>query len=306
LSDKAKPPDALSDAARVRRQRLTGIGLMVLATNCFSGIDSTAKYLNTQMDTIEVVWARYLFAFLGALVITNPVSNPDLMRTKRPALQIFRSFLLVYATVGNFVALHFLRLDQTVTIGFSTPLMVAALAGPILGEWTGPRRWAAIGVGFLGVLVITRPGFGGIHWSALLSFSAMLAYSIYIIVTRILAATDSSHTTLFYSNMVGVAAMSLAVPFVWTMPQSWTIVLLMAFMGTCGSIGHYLLILAYRYTPTSVAAPFMYTQIVSAVLIGYLVFGDLPDRWTLMGAAIVIASGIYLLHRERVRGRTVT
>jgi drug/metabolite transporter (DMT)-like permease len=304
LKDDVKAPDgSLADAARGRRQRLLGIGFMCLATNCFSGIDSTAKYLNTQMDTIEVVWARYLFAFLGALIITNPVSNPDLMRTKRPVLQIFRSFLLVYATMANFVALQYLRLDQTITIGFSTPLMVAALAGPILGEWIGPRRWAAIGVGFLGVIVITRPGFGGIHWAALLSFSTMVAYAIYIIITRILSYSDSSHTTLFYSNLVGVAAMTLVVPFAWTTPQSWRIIFLMAFMGTCGSVGHYLLILAYRHAPTSVAAPFMYTQIVSAILVGFLAFGDLPDRWTLVGAAIVIASGLYLIHRERVRGR---
>ena len=276
---------------------------MCLAVVCFSGIDTTAKYLNTQMDTVQVVWARYVFAFLGALIISNPISHPELMRTKRPVLQLVRSFLLLFATGANFVALQYLRLDQTVTIGFSTPLMVAALAGPFLGEWVGPRRWAAIVVGFLGVVVITRPGFGGIHWAAFLCFTTMIAYAVYIIITRILSYSDSSATTLFYSNLVGAAAVSLIVPFFWTTPTHWLNMVLMVFMGACGSIGHYLLILAYRHAPTSVVAPFIYTQIVSAIAVGYIFFGDLPDRWTLIGAAIVIASGLYLLNRERIRGR---
>lgn len=301
MKDDAPPPDS---AAKTRRNRLIGIGLMCLAVNCFSGIDSSAKYLNTQMDTVQVVWARYVFAFLGALIITNPISHPGLMRTSRPVLQIVRSFLLVYATAANFVALHYLRLDQTITIGFSTPLMVAALAGPFLGEWIGPRRWAAIVVGFLGVVVIVRPGIGDVHPAALLSFSTMVAYAVYIIITRILSYTDSSGTTLFYSNLVGAAMLSIVVPFVWTTPTSWLTIGLMVLMGLCGSIGHYLLILSYRLAPTSVVAPFIYTQIVSAVAVGYIFFGDLPDRWTLIGAAIVIASGLYLIHRERLRGRS--
>ena len=306
MTEDAKPSDGgLAEAARLRRQRLLGIGLMCLAVSSFSGIDSTAKYLNTQMDTVQVIWARYVFAFLLALVIANPLSHPGMLRTSRPVLQILRSFLLVYATAANFVALHFLRLDQTVTIGFSAPFMVAALAGPLLGEWVGPRRWAAIAVGFIGVLIIIRPGIGGIHWTALLSFSGTIAYAFYIIITRILSYSDSSATTLFYSNLVGAAVLSFAVPFVWTTPQSWFTVMLMVFMGGAAMTGHYLLILSYRFAPTSVVAPFIYSQIVSAVAIGYLVFGDLPDRWTLIGAAVVIASGLYLLYRERMRGRAV-
>lgn len=300
------PDRGLTEAARVRRQRLVGIGLMCLAVTCFSGIDSTAKYLNTQMDTIQVVWARYVFAFLPALIIANPLSQPGLLRTRRLPLQILRSFLLLYATAANFVALHFLRLDQTVTIGFATPFLVAAFAGPMLGEWVGLRRWAAIAVGFLGVLVIVRPGFGGIHWSAALSFSAIVSYAFYLIMTRKLSYTDSSATTLFYSNLVGAAALSLIVPFFWTTPGSWQVAALMVFMGGCGAVGHYLLILAYRFAPTSVVAPFIYTQIVSAIVVGYVVFGDLPDRWTLAGSAIVIASGLYLINRERIRGRVKT
>jgi drug/metabolite transporter (DMT)-like permease len=134
----------------------------------------------------------------------------------------------------------------------------------------------------------------------------MVSYAVYIIITRILAYSDSSATTLFYSNLVGAAAMTALVPFFWTTPQDWWIIFLMAFMGGCASVGHYLLILAYRHAPTSVVAPFIYTQIVSAIAVGYIFFGDLPDRWTIIGAAIVIASGLYLLDRERVRGQSKT
>jgi drug/metabolite transporter (DMT)-like permease len=288
-----------ADAAQARRQRLIGIGLMCLTVTCFTGIDSTAKYLGGQMDTLQIVWARYAFAFVLALIITNPVSNPSLMRTSRLKLQVFRSFLLLLSTVANFIALRYLRLDQTVTIGFSAPFMVAALAGPILGEVVGLRRWIAIMVGFLGVLVVTRPGFGGIHPAALFTLLGMGSYALYIIITRMLSYTDSSSTTLFYSNLVGAAAVSFVVPFVWTTPQSWLVVLLMVFMGACAMTGHYLLILAYRLAPTAVIAPFIYSQIVSGIIAGYVIFGDLPDRWTLIGAAIVVASGLYLLYLEQ-------
>jgi drug/metabolite transporter (DMT)-like permease len=287
-----------TDAAQVRRQRLAGIGLMCLAVTCFTGIDSSAKYLGAHMDTLQIVWARYAFAFFLALIITNPMSNPSLVRTSRLKLQIFRSFLLLFSTAANFVALRYLRLDQTVTIGFSAPFMVAGLAGPILGEIVGLRRWLAIVVGFLGVLVVTRPGFGGIHPAAILTLLGMASYAVYIIITRMLSYTDSSSTTLFYSNLVGAAAVSIVVPFVWTTPENWPLVVLMVFMGACAMTGHYLLILAYRRAPTAVIAPFIYTQIVSGIAAGYLIFNDLPDRWTLIGAAIVVASGLYLLYLE--------
>jgi drug/metabolite transporter (DMT)-like permease len=189
---------------------------------------------------------------------------------------------------------------------FSTPFMVAVLCGPLLGEWVGWRRWIAIGVGFIGVLLVARPGFGGLHPAALLSLGSAVCNSLYSISTRMLARTDSSETTLFYSNLVGALAMMPIVPFVWTTPSSWFIVLLMVVIGAFGSFGHYLLIRGHRLAPASTLAPFVYTQLVWTTTLGFLVFGDVPHRWTIIGGLIVVASGLYLLYRERKVGTAVT
>lgn len=289
------------DAEQVRA-RLTGIGLMCGAVLSFACLDAIAKYLNGYMDTLQVVWARYTGAFILTLFIFNPVSRPGLMRTKRPVLQLVRSAMLLGSTVTNFLASRYLQLDQALSILFSTPFMVAILAGPILGEWIGWRRWVAILVGFAGVLLVTRPGVGGVHWAALYSVASAMFYSLYIVATRVLSRSDTSDTTLFYSNFVGAAAMLPVLPFVWTTPDSPFVIFLMVVFGAFGSFGHYLLIVAHRLAPASVLAPFMYTQLVWAVGFGYVVFGDIPNRWTMAGAAVVVASGLYLLHRERVRG----
>jgi drug/metabolite transporter (DMT)-like permease len=293
------PPSHPADA---RRARLTGIALMCGAVGCFSFLDADAKYLGRHMDVLEVVWARYTFAFILALAWSNPITRPGMLTSARPGLQIARSTLLLGSTALNFFAIKFLQLDQALTITFSTPFLVAALAGPALGEWVGPRRWAAIGVGFVGVLVVTRPGFSAIDPAAVLSAGGALCYALYSLATRILARTDSNETTLFYSNLVGFVAMLPIVGFVWTAPDSLLTGLLMLAAGGLASLGHYLLIFAHRLAPASVLSPFIYSQLAWTVALGFFVFGDVPNRWTLAGAGIVIASGLYLLHRERVRG----
>jgi drug/metabolite transporter (DMT)-like permease len=288
----------MPDASHERAQRLTGIALMCGAVACFSLLDTTAKYLNLYMATLQIVWARYTGAFLFPLIVSNPWNRPGLLRTGQPALQIGRSFLLLGSTMCNFLALRYLQLDEAIAIIFSTPCLVAALSGPLLGEWVRWRRWTAIGVGFLGVLVVARPGTGAIQPAALLSLAA-LCYALYSIVTRRLARTDSNETTLFYSNLVGVLALMPVVPFVWTTPTDPLVIALMVASGAMGSFGHYLLIAAHRLAPAAVLSPFIYTQIVQVIILGYLVFGDVPSRWTLLGSAIVVASGLYILHRER-------
>lgn len=292
-----------TEAARLRRRdRLTGIALMCGAVAAFSCLDTMAKYLNGHMDTLQVVWARYTGAFVLTLLIFNPVSRPGLMRSKRPVLQIVRSALLLGSTLTNFFAFRYLQLDQALSILFSAPFLVAILAGPVLGEWIGWRRWLAILVGFAGVLLVTKPGGGGIHPAALFSVASAVFYALYIISTRVLSRSDPTDTTLFYSNMVGALAMLPVLPFVWTTPDSSLVIVLLVAFGAFGSFGHYLLIAGHRLAPASVLAPFMYTQLVWAIGWGYLVFGDIPNNWTLAGAAVVIGSGLYLLHRERVRG----
>jgi drug/metabolite transporter (DMT)-like permease len=289
----------LTDPGHERRQRLIGIALMCGAVACFSCLDTTAKYLNTRMETLEIVWARYTGAFVLAFIVSNPVSRPDLLSTTRPGLQIARSALLLASTILGFFALKYLRLDQNMTILFSTPFFVAVLSGPFLGEWVGWRRWTAIGVGFVGVLVVIRPGLGGIHPAALLSVAGAILYSLYNVSTRVLARTDSTYTTLFYSNLVGALALLPILPFVWKTPTNPIVIGLMLLIGAFGSFGHYLLIVAIRLAPPMILSPFIYTQLVWSIALGYLVFSDVPDRWTLIGSAIVVSSGLYILYREQ-------
>ena len=210
---------AARDAAAARRSRLIGIALICGAVGAFACLDTTAKYLGREIAVMQVVWARYTFGFLLALLWSNPFNRPGMLRTARPPLQIGRSALLLGSTVLNFFALKWLQLDQALTITFSTPFLVAALSGPVLGEWVGPRRWAAIGVGFLGVLVVTRPGFSAIHPAALLSAGGAACYAAYALATRLLSRTDSNATTLFYSNRVGAVMMLPVIPFIWTAPS---------------------------------------------------------------------------------------
>jgi drug/metabolite transporter (DMT)-like permease len=293
----------LSDPLQQRRQRLTGIALMCGAVATFSCLDATGKYLLHYMDPLQVVWARYFGAFVLAFIFLNPITRPKMMTTKRPFLQVGRSALLLGSTALSFFALRYLQLDEALAILFSTPFLVALLSGPLLGEWVGWRRWTAIAVGFFGVLVVVRPGFGGIHPAALLTFCGAICYALYVITTRVLARSDSSETTLFYSNLVGAVAMLPVIPFVWTTPTSALVVALMVLIGALGSGGHYLLILGHRLAQASTLAPFIYTQIVWTTTLGFLVFSDLPNRWTILGGLIVVASGLYLLNRERKLGK---
>ena len=292
----------MSPAEQAHRDRLTGIALMCGAVFLFAGNDASAKFLNAHMDSVQVVWARYMSAFVLALIMSNPVARPRIMRTGRPLLQLSRSTLLLVSTMLNFIALRYLQLDQAVAIIFCTPFIVAALGGPILGEWIGWRRWTAIMVGFCGVLLVARPGAGGIHPAALLVVGSAICYATYVILTRILARTDRDETTNFYSNLVGAAAISIAVPFVWTPQSDPKVIVLMCAMGLFSGFGHYLLIRAHRLVPAAVLAPFIYSEIVWMIALGFLVFGDVPNRWTLAGVAVVVASGLYLLYRERVMG----
>ena len=300
------PSSRTSDLAQQRRSRLIGIALMCGAVALFACLDTTAKYLNTQMDTMQVTWARYTFAFLLTLFVFNPVTHPRLLRTRALKLQLTRSVLLFLATAGNFLALRWMQLDEVLSIIFTFPFFVAIASGPLLGEWIGWRRWSAIGFGFAGVLLIARPGLGGVHPAALFSLAATIAYGFYAVITRIVSKVDSDQTSLFYSNFIGALIMLPIIPFVWTTPSSWLIVLMLMAIGVLGSIGHFLLIAGHRLAPAAVLSPFVYTQLIWVVILGYLVFDHLPNNWTIAGASMVVASGLYLLHRERRTGRATT
>ena len=276
------------------------------AVALFACLDTTAKYLNTQMDSLQVAWARYTSAFALTLIVSNPLTHRGLLRTRSPKLQVTRSLLLVGSTALNFIGLRWLQLDEALSIIFTFPLLVAIISGPMLGEWIGWRRWTAIGFGFVGVLLITRPGLGGMHAAALFTLGATICYAFYAVITRIVSRVDSNQTSLFYANFIGALAMLPVIPFVWQPPVNWVVVFLMVMIGVLGSTGHYFLIAGHKLAPASVLSPFVYTQLIWVIVLGYLVFGQVPNSWTVAGAAIVIASGLYLLYRERKLGKSTT
>lgn len=287
------------DASR----RLQAIVLMCVAVACFACLDTCGKWASRHVDPLVTTWFRYTANVLLLSIVLNGWTRPRIMHTNRFALQIARSLLLFASTVLNFFALQYLQLTQTISIQFAMPLMVALLAGPILGEWVGPRRLAAILVGFCGILVITRPWSSALHPAMLLTLANTVCYALYAIVTRMLAAYDPPATTMTYAGLAGVVLLTPILPFVWTTPPTPDIWAALIATGLFGAVGHGLLTLAHSRAPASLLSPFIYTQIVWMTALGYLVFGDLPDAWTALGAAIVIGSGLYLITRERSGAR---
>ena len=206
-------------------------------------------------------------------------------------------------TFLNFMALQYLRLDQTSAIFFSNPLWVCALSPFLLGERIGPRRWAAVIVGFLGVLLIIRPGADGFHWAMLLSVTVAIIAAMYQIITRKIGGRDPALVSLLLPSIVGTAlAMPLGIVN-WYVP-AWGLVGVMLLMGIAGGVGHHLLIKAHTLAPAPTLAPFVYTQIIWMIIVGYVVFGDVPDVHTLIGASIVVSSGLYVYYREQAAKRS--
>lgn len=242
-----------------------------------------------------------MFSVIFVMIVINPKTKPGVLKTKKPGLQALRSLFLFTSTLFNFIAVNYLQLSQTISIAFASPLLVALLSGPLLGERISRDRFIAIVVGFFGVLVVARPGFGGIHPVAILSVCGVVCYSMYAIMTRHLAAHDSTETTLVYSGLVGAILLTPALPWFWHNPPDVITALTMVALGAYAALGHFALIKAHRFTPAYILSPFIYTQLIWMVLLGYFVFGDIPDGFTLLGGFIVIGSGLYLLARERKR-----
>jgi len=291
-----------------RDERITAIGLIVLAVSLFSCLDATAKYLvvSSGLPVGQIVWIRFIAQFLSMAFIVPALGIMNLralFATNAFFLQISRSVFLALTTMFNFLALQFLQLDQTTTIMFLAPLTVALVAGPLLGEWVGLRRMVAILIGFSGILIVVRPGFSSLPATgAVFSFLSMIVLSVFILLTRKLSGRDPTLVTLFYSMLAGVicgAPYALAYG-VWPSdPFTWCLLLA---VGLFGGVGHYLFILAYARAPTSYLSPFLYLQIITMVALGYLVFGRIPDVWTITGSCVIVLSGLYLYHRERVSG----
>lgn len=283
------------------RQRLEGIGLICAAVTTFSLLDTSAKFSAAHgIPTLEIVWCRYALSVLFSVILLRPWRRPADYRTKRPIAQAVRALFLLASTGLNFIAIQHLQLAQTVSISFAAPLIVTALAGPTLGEWAGPRRWAAVIVGFIGVLIVIQPEPRDFQPAALLSVGAAFGYAGYGLTTRMLAPTETPASMLVYGSLLAAIVLTPALPAVAVAPPSWLITGLLAMTGISAAFGHWLLILANRRAPATLLAPFAYVQLMSMVLLGYLVFGDVPHPSTIAGAIVIIGSGLYILYRERV------
>ncbi|MEX2319123.1 MAG: DMT family transporter [Bauldia sp.] len=287
-------------SAEEAAQRLRGIALICLAMILFSLLDTSAKFASAYVPTLEVVWARYAFSVVFAVVFLRSWARPADYLTRRPFMQTLRAVFLLGSTVLNFLAIRYLQLAETAAITFAAPLLVTALSGPILGEWPGPRRWAGVVVGFVGVLIIVQPEPGAFQPAALYSVAAAFCYAGYALTTRTLSATETPAGMLVYGSLLAVVVLTPALPAVGEVPPDWLVAAALVATGLLGAIGHFCLIHANRLAPAPVLAPFQYTQILWMPLLGYLVFTDIPGMSTLIGAAVVVASGLYILYRERV------
>jgi len=275
---------------------LRGILLSIAATLIFSVSDAIGKHIAMTYGPLMVSFARFVFSFATILLIF-PLRLGEAVRTRRPGLQVARSLAVIGANTLFFIGLRYNPLADMVAIGAATPFITTILAIVLLGEKVGVRRWTAMGIGFVGLLIIVRPGLEVRDWTYFMPIASGTFWSVYVILTRKAGGVDPPLTQLFYAPLAGSVAMSAAAPFYWEMPQGHDWALLVV-IGTCATIGHLVLIKAYRLAAASVIAPYAYVNIVFATIIGYLVYGDFPDHWTLVGTAVVVGSGIYVFYRE--------
>lgn len=286
--------------------RILAIALMCGAMVCFTGLDTSSKWLGLRLPTAQIVWARYAGAALIAIAVARPWSRPAVLRSKRPGLQALRSLLLLGSTASVVVALRQLQLAETATISFLTPIFVALLAGPLLGERVGGERIIAIAVGFVGVLIATRPGTSAFRPIVLVAVAGVLCNSGYVLATRKLAGADSAPTTLLWTQAAGLILLTPMLPWVWGWPETSHVWFVMAGLGVFGAAGHGLLIVAHKFAPAPVLTPFTYTQLVWMIVSGLVVFGDWPPGATVAGAALVSACGVWLAVRERAGRRVLS
>lgn len=284
---------------------LRAMVIMGCSVSLFPCTDAISKYLVRDYDVIQVTWARYLFHFLLMVVALGGFRALRWYKTRRLPLLVIRALLSVAATMVFIIAIKSIPIVDGYAVLFTSPLLIVALSVPLLGERVGIHRWAAVIVGFTGVLFVLRPGSDLLQLSALLALVAALCVALANIITRIVSRTDHVLTTLLYMATVGTAALTILVPFHWRTP-SWEAWALMALSGLVGGLGHFGVIKAIQMAPVSALAPLSYVQIVTATALGFFVFGTLPDAWTLSGLAVIVGSGLYVFHRERRAARAAS
>ncbi|MER8562106.1 DMT family transporter [Mesorhizobium sp. M0578] len=273
----------------------------------FTFLDTSSKYLVLAgVSALIVAWTRFAVHVLIVGVFLHGWREPLRFRPANLPAHLTRGLLLFGSTICNILALRTLQLAETTSIYFFGPMVITALAGPLLGEWAGWRRWLAIMSGFVGVLIITRPGIGVFGVGHLFALGSMLSNSFYVIMTRRMSATETSESLILFSALAPAVLLLPTLPFSPSLPQDgwhWFILLM---LGVFGAIGHWLLVQAYRLATTTALAPYPYSQMIWMIISGLIVFNQFPDRWTLVGATVIVASGLYIVHREhrlRLRNR---
>ncbi len=279
---------------------LRGIALTLTASVIFCVADTIAKKLAGELAIIQIAWTRYVVFVAMAFLLTTRIRGASFY-VRAPKLQILRGVCLVCSGLLFVLGIRDVGLAEAATIGFIGPILVTFLSIPLLGEKVDARRWLALAGGMVGVLVVLRPGTGTFHPEGLYRVASALFWSVGVILTRRMTATERAETTMFWSAMTGFIVLSALIPFHFVSPTTRQLVLSAA-QGVLSSLGQWLVIMSLRFTPVSVLAPYSYSQLLWRTIAGFLAFGVLPDEWTLVGAAIIVGSGLYTAQRER-RGR---
>jgi drug/metabolite transporter (DMT)-like permease len=282
---------------------LRAVLLMCVGVSMFPFLNTGIKLLTSHYSVVEIVWARFTGHLLTMILVFMPSQGWRIFRANRPVIQITRSFLLLGSTSLSVSGIGYVPLATASAIGFSSPIIVTALSVPLLSESVGPRRWSAVLVGFVGVLIVVRPGSGQLTTATLLLLGASACYALYQIATRRSSMHDTAETGIIYAALVGTVATSLLVPFAFDTPHGIADIALMASLGLFGGVGHYFVIRAFRLGPAALISPLGYLELVGTTTLGYLVFGNFPDSWTWAGAGLIIVSGVYIAIRERRRRR---
>jgi drug/metabolite transporter (DMT)-like permease len=277
-----------------------GIALVLASTIFLGTSDVTAKYLSATLPSIEIAWIRFLVFAVIMTPAMLPASPLYALQTNRLGLHLMRGAALLGSSLFFISGLRFLPIAEASATGFVAPLFVTALSIIFLGEKVGLRRWIATGVGLVGVLIILRPGTGAFHPAAFFPLVSALAWACTLIMTRMMSGTERAITTMTYSSIAGLFILSALVPFVWVTP-TWHDIAFGILIGVASTAGQWIVVLAFRYADASVLAPFSYTQLLWVSVLGFFIFGEVPDAYTITGAAFIVASGLYTAHRERVR-----
>jgi drug/metabolite transporter (DMT)-like permease len=281
-----------------RDRPLRGIVLMLAALAFFSCSDAASKLMTATLPAVEVAWLRFCVFTLLMLGTAVGTGQARALRSKRPSLQTLRALGVLGSSIFFITGLSFLPMAEATAISFASPMIVTALSIPILREVVGWRRWSAVAVGLLGVLIVVRPGAGAFDRAAVFPVLSAFSWAVALVVTRKMSSADSPLVSLTYAAVVGLLITSALVQFTWVMP-GWREIGLGLITGGASTVAQWLVVLAFQQARASVLAPFSYSQLIWSGLLGYVIFGNVPDRWTLIGAAVIIASGLYTAHRER-------